>query len=172
MLLATPRRWSRRCAPRPCMLSRYRRGTTSTLAPVSARTLTRALGRSGHQISFSYAHRRHVSLESPYPDVRFAEDAPFLLGLRNLYGSDKVALLRDEIGICVHIMHRANSAQVLGAYDIDEEDIDELAIAKLTPFKLYRAAASLAAQQDESVVGSVIRDVIEALRALVWAEEK
>jgi len=119
---------------------------------------------------FSYAHRRHVSLESPYPDVRFAEDAPFFLGLRNLYGSDKVALLRDEIGICVHIMHHTNSAEVLGTDDIDDEDIDDLAIAKLAPFKAYRAAATLARQ--DGLLVTTIGEVLEALSGLAWADQR
>jgi len=119
---------------------------------------------------FSYAHRRHVSLESPYPDVRFAEDAPFFLGLRNLYGPDKVKLLRDEAGICVHIMHHTNSAEVLGTDDIDDEDIDDLAIAKLAPFKAYRAAATLARQ--DGLLVTTIGEVLEALSGLAWADQR
>merc|ERR1712151_785636 len=121
---------------------------------------------------FSYAHRRFVSLESPYPDVRFAEDAPFFLGLKKLYGDNKVALLKDEAGICMHIMHRANSAQVLGTDDVDEEDIDGLAIAGLAPFKQYREAANLAMQREDSgMSGSTIGDLVQALSAIVWAEQ-
>merc|ERR1719350_644350 len=35
---------------------------------------------------FSYAHRRCISLSFPYPDVRFAEDAPFFLKFRDVFG--------------------------------------------------------------------------------------
>lgn len=117
---------------------------------------------------FSYAHRRHASLEAPYPDVRFAEDAPFFLGLRRRYGENKVGLLRDEQGICMHIMHRANSAQVLGSCEVDDDELDSLAIVGLAPFQQYREAApDDDADEDEGLFGTLFDAVTAALAHLM-----
>eukprot|EP00932_Pfiesteria_piscicida_P023146 SRR837773.988.p1 GENE.SRR837773.988~~SRR837773.988.p1 ORF type:complete len:359 (+),score=96.33 SRR837773.988:151-1077(+) len=112
---------------------------------------------------FSYAHRRHVSLEAPYPNVRFAEDAPFFLGLRSTYGDDRVGLLRDDRGICMHIMHRANSAQVLGTCDVDDEDLDELVIAQLAPLRHYRALALEAANDEAGLLEHLLAEALALL---------
>merc|ERR1712217_84990 len=69
------------------------------------------------------------------------------MGLRQVLGSDKIALMRDDAGICVHIMHRANSAQVLGTREISPEALSKLVIANLEPFQAYVSAAS-GAQRD------------------------
>merc|ERR1712113_1194705 len=84
---------------------------------------------------FSYTHRRKPSLENPYPNVGFAEDAPFFLKLRELFGDDKVTLMKDEEGLCVHIMHRANTAQVLGTRNVSALQIANLAVTDLKPFQ-------------------------------------
>jgi len=84
---------------------------------------------------FSYSHRRAPSLNYPYPDVGFAEDAPFFLKLRDTFGNNKVVLWKDEEGLCVHIMHRANTAQVLGTKTISACEISKLAVTDLKPFQ-------------------------------------
>merc|ERR1712050_289705 len=84
---------------------------------------------------FSYSHKREPSLVHPYPNVGFAEDAPFFLKLRELYGDDRVILWRDEEGLCVHIMHRANTAQVLGTSISSASQIANLAVTELKPFQ-------------------------------------
>jgi len=84
---------------------------------------------------FSYAHRRLTALTYPYPNVGFAEDAPFMLKLKEVHGPRKVALMKDERGICVHIMHRANSAEVLGSRTISGQDVGRLEVAVLKPFQ-------------------------------------
>mmetsp|Transcript_61767 Transcript_61767/g.144904 ORF Transcript_61767/g.144904 Transcript_61767/m.144904 type:complete len:566 (-) Transcript_61767:94-1791(-) len=84
---------------------------------------------------FSYTHRRQAALLFPYPNVGFAEDAPFFLKLREVYGDDKVLLHKDTEGLCLHIMHRANSAQVLGSRTVSAQEIASLAVACLTPFQ-------------------------------------
>jgi len=83
---------------------------------------------------FSYVHRRRASLLMPYPDVTFAEDAPFFLRLRNVLGADKVALWKDTEGICMHIVHRGNSTGVDGVKftsELEQEEFDRLAVADL-----------------------------------------
>jgi len=83
---------------------------------------------------FSYAYRRCVSLLMPYPDVAFAEDAPFFLRLRNVLGADKVALWKDTEGICMHIVHRGNSTGVDGVRctsELEQDEFDRLAVSDL-----------------------------------------
>jgi len=118
---------------------------------------------------FSYAHRRHVALEAPYPNVHFAEDAPFFLHLRKVYGAEQVGLLRDERGICMHVMHRANSAQVLGTYEVDEDEMDSLAITGLVPFGQYRYLAEIGEADDDepSIIEQIFGDVVAAVTAFV-----
>jgi hypothetical protein len=84
---------------------------------------------------FSYSHKRQPSLQNPYPNVGFAEDAPFFLKLRDLFGKQRVVLWKDLEGLCVHIMHRANTAQVLGSSDVSPQDIAKLAVTDLKPFQ-------------------------------------
>lgn len=84
---------------------------------------------------FSYTHRRLPSLIYPYQNVGFAEDAPFFLKLKAVYGDAKVLLWKDTEGLCVHIMHRANTAQVLGTKNVSASDISALAVCDLKPFQ-------------------------------------
>eukprot|EP00928_Gymnodinium_smaydae_P063049 TRINITY_DN46747_c0_g1_i1.p1 TRINITY_DN46747_c0_g1~~TRINITY_DN46747_c0_g1_i1.p1 ORF type:complete len:600 (-),score=88.47 TRINITY_DN46747_c0_g1_i1:51-1778(-) len=84
---------------------------------------------------FSYVHRRAPSLAHPYPNVGFAEDAPFFLKLRELYGDPKVLLWKDNAGLCMHIMHRANTAQVLGTRTVSAQDLAQLKVCDLKPFQ-------------------------------------
>jgi hypothetical protein len=87
---------------------------------------------------FSYVHERAVSLDYPYPDVVFAEDAPFFLKLREVLGYDKVALLEDTKGICIHIVHRANSTGVdcfADARDIGGRELRNLSAMDLPVFQ-------------------------------------
>lgn len=86
---------------------------------------------------FSYVHKRQSSLKYPYPNVGFAEDAPFLLKLREVYGDDSVALRKDREGLCMHIMHRANTAQVLGTETVTPDVVAGLAVAELKPFQKF-----------------------------------
>ncbi|CAK9030507.1 Uncharacterized protein SCF082_LOCUS19234, partial [Durusdinium trenchii] len=48
---------------------------------------------------FSYSHKRTPSLRFWYPNVGFAEDAPFFLKLRDMFGKDKVQLYKDGVGL-------------------------------------------------------------------------
>merc|ERR1712190_321389 len=84
---------------------------------------------------FSYSHRRQPTLTNYYPNVSFAEDAPFFLKLRDLFSDKKVILWRDEEGLCMHIMHRANTALVLGTRNVSATQIANLAVCELKPFQ-------------------------------------
>merc|ERR1712176_1079342 len=55
--------------------------------------------------------------------------------LKELFGDDKVILWKDEEGLCVHIMHRANTAQVLGTESVSALRIANLAVTDLKPFQ-------------------------------------
>lgn len=122
---------------------------------------------------FSYTHRRAPSLSHPYPNVGFAEDAPFFLKLKELYGDRNVILLKDTEGLCVHIMHRANTAQVLGTRNVSAEEIARLRVTYLKPFQKmidndffrfspWRPAVALPAK---SVVVEIEDDVRPRLRS-------
>lgn len=75
---------------------------------------------------FSYVHRRRAALALPYPDVDFAEDAPFFLKLREVCGANRVVWKKDTDGLCMHLVHRANSAgdmPILKKLDFKEADV-------------------------------------------------
>merc|ERR1712187_747806 len=59
----------------------------------------------------------------------------FFLKLKEVYGDSKVVLWKDMEGLCVHIMHKANTAQVLGTRNVPAEEIAELRVADLKPFQ-------------------------------------
>jgi len=89
---------------------------------------------------FSYVHVRAVGLALPYPDVVFAEDAPFYLKMRKELGDSKVVLMRDEEGLCMHIVHRANSTGVEGesiSHDLKPAEVSKLAVADLPVFQRF-----------------------------------
>lgn len=93
---------------------------------------------------FSYVHRRREALAMPYPNVEFAEDAPFMLTLRQELGDDKVGLKRDEEGICMHIIHRANSTgdPEFAPRKVAPSELLGLEVASLPLFKRYLDAQS------------------------------
>jgi hypothetical protein len=87
---------------------------------------------------FSYVHRRRIALLMPYPNICFAEDAPFLLRIRKTCGDDKVALKQDEDGICMHIMHRANSTDDCEfSRQLTEQELLKLQVSTLPLFQQY-----------------------------------
>jgi len=89
---------------------------------------------------FSYVHLRKAGLALPYPNVYFAEDAPFFLTLKEELGASQVGLLRDEEGLCMHIVHRANSTGCEGesiSRELLQEELDGLAVAGLPVFQRF-----------------------------------
>eukprot|EP00929_Paragymnodinium_shiwhaense_P011913 TRINITY_DN11830_c0_g1_i4.p1 TRINITY_DN11830_c0_g1~~TRINITY_DN11830_c0_g1_i4.p1 ORF type:complete len:450 (+),score=81.28 TRINITY_DN11830_c0_g1_i4:72-1352(+) len=81
---------------------------------------------------FSYAYLRYAALAFPYPDVEFAEDAPFFIQLKEAFGEQRVALKKDQEGLCMHIVHRANSSgHVAVARTVSRAEVPRLACAAL-----------------------------------------
>eukprot|EP00435_Cladocopium_sp_Y103_P000168 s2088_g1.t1 len=58
---------------------------------------------------FSYVYLRALALYFPYPNLAFAEDAPFMLKLREKMGASRVGLKEDVEGLCLHIVHSTSS---------------------------------------------------------------
>lgn len=89
---------------------------------------------------FSYAHKRQAALLFPYPDLYYAEDTPFLLRLKEMYGNQKVGLVDDVEGLCMHIVHRANTTGAEWLKDADEvthTKVNSLAVGSLLVFREY-----------------------------------
>jgi len=55
---------------------------------------------------FSYVFKRTLATRYPYPDLEFGEDAPFMLQIRRAIGNNRVGLLKDNKGLCLHVVHR------------------------------------------------------------------
>ena len=82
---------------------------------------------------FSYVHLRVMALFFPYPNLAFAEDAPFMLKLRQKMG--RVGLLEDVEGLCLHIVHSTSSTpdpQISNT--LTEEELDDLAVSESTAY--------------------------------------
>jgi len=114
---------------------------------------------------FSYVHRRRPALAMPYPNVEFAEDAPFMLGLRRALGSDRVALKRDTEGLCMHLVHRANSAgHMPTAREVPDAEAFTLEVGAL--FQMYlNEKASTVMRHYRSVI-TRCNLAVESLRGL------
>lgn len=87
---------------------------------------------------FSYVYKRSVALLFPYPNADFAEDAPFLLKLRDVFGKDRVALKKDDAGVCMHIMHQSNTTDDCNfSRQLSESEVLDLKVATLPAFQNY-----------------------------------
>ena len=85
---------------------------------------------------FSYVHLRVMALFFPYPNLAFAEDAPFMLKLRQKMG--RVGLLEDVEGLCLHIVHSTSSTpdpQISNT--LTEEELDDLAVSESTAYNEF-----------------------------------
>jgi len=90
---------------------------------------------------FSYVHRRSFGLSCPYPNVDFAEDAPFMYKLKELCGDAAVGLRPDTEGLCMHIVHRANSTEdPTFSREVPHEELLTLEVAALPFFRDYLEA--------------------------------
>ena len=77
---------------------------------------------------FSYVHLRVMALFFPYPNLAFAEDAPFMLKLREKMG--RVGLMEDVEGLCLHIVHSSSSKPDPEiSHQLTEEELDDLAVS-------------------------------------------
>ena len=74
---------------------------------------------------FSYVHLRVMALWFPYPNLGFAEDAPFMLKLREKTG--RVGLMEDVEGLCLHVVHSTSSTPDPAiSHDLSEEKLQLL----------------------------------------------
>ena len=84
---------------------------------------------------FSYVHLRVMAMFYPYPNLAFAEDAPFMLKLRQKMGADLVGLLEDVEGLCLHIVHSTSSTPDPEiSHKLTEEELDDLAVSDSTAY--------------------------------------
>jgi len=79
---------------------------------------------------FSYVHLRVMAVFFPYPNLAFAEDAPFLLKLREKMGDGRVGLLEDVEGLCLHVVHSTSSTgDPEISHQLTEEELGDLAVS-------------------------------------------
>ena len=82
---------------------------------------------------FSYVHLRVMALFYPYPNLGFAEDAPFMLKLREKTG--RVGLMEDVEGLCLHIVHSTSSTPDPAiSHHLSEEKLNSLAVSDSTAY--------------------------------------
>ena len=82
---------------------------------------------------FSYVHLRVMALFHPYPNLGFAEDAPFMLKLREKTG--RVGLMEDVEGLCLHIVHSTSSTPDPEiSHRLTEEKLSSLAVSDSTAY--------------------------------------
>ena len=87
---------------------------------------------------FSYVHLRVMALFFPYPNLAFAEDAPFMLKLRQKMGGDRVGLLEDVEGLCLHIVHSKSSTPDPDiSHELTEHQLNRLAVSDTNGFDLF-----------------------------------
>merc|ERR1719215_83916 len=87
---------------------------------------------------FSYVHRRSIALILPYPNLDFAEDAPFMLGIRAVLGTSAVGLFPDTAGTCLHIVHAGSTTEdPVFSRDVPRDELLQLEVGKLRAFKRY-----------------------------------
>lgn len=87
---------------------------------------------------FSYAHLRVMAMFFPYPNLRFAEDAPFMLKLREKMGHARVGLLEDTEGLCLHIVHSTSSTPDPEiSHILTDDELGELAVSDSTALKKF-----------------------------------
>ena len=83
---------------------------------------------------FSYVHLRVMALFYPYPNLGFAEDAPFMLKLREKTG--RVGLMEDVEGLCLHIVHSTSSTPDPEiSHRLTEEKLSSLAVSDCTAYE-------------------------------------
>ena len=92
---------------------------------------------------FSYVHLRVMALFFPYPNLAFAEDAPFMLKLRDKMGGDRVGLLEDVEGLCLHIVHsKSSTPDPEISHRLTEEELDDLAVSDCRAFEGFMQSYS------------------------------
>ena len=88
---------------------------------------------------FSYVFKRSLALCYPYPNVEFSEDAPFMLRLRSVLGDARVGLLRDEQGMCLHVVHRDSTCiDPEISRLLSEDEFEDLQVCQSEAFEAFR----------------------------------
>jgi len=87
---------------------------------------------------FSYVYLRTLAVSFPYPNLGFAEDAPFMLKLREKMGPGRVGLKEDSEGLCLHIVHPSSSTPDPEIETmLTEEELDDLEVSESIAFKRF-----------------------------------
>eukprot|EP00435_Cladocopium_sp_Y103_P013828 s2846_g3.t1 len=87
---------------------------------------------------FSYVYLRALALSFPYPNLAFAEDAPFMLKLREKMGASRVGLKEDVEGLCLHIVHSTSSTPDPAVEAmLTEEELNGLVVSDSTACRLH-----------------------------------
>ena len=87
---------------------------------------------------FRYVHLRVMALFFPYPNVAFAEDAPFMLKLREKMGEGRVGLVEDVEGLCLHIVHSTSSTPDPDiSHELTEHQLSRLAVSDTNGYDLF-----------------------------------
>ena len=87
---------------------------------------------------FSYVHLRVMAMFYPYPNLAFAEDAPFMLKLREKMGEGRVGLLEDLDGLCLHIVHSSSSTPDPEiSHRLTEEELDGLVVSECRAYDCF-----------------------------------
>ena len=87
---------------------------------------------------FSYVHLRVMAVFFPYPNLAFAEDAPFMLKLREKMGRGRVGLVEDVEGLCLHIVHSTSSTPDPNiSHELSEHQLSRLAVSDTNAFDLF-----------------------------------
>jgi len=84
---------------------------------------------------FSFAYLRESALHHPYPDIGMGEDFDFMWELRRVYGHDRIGLMRDERGLCLHLMHGGNTADSAVHREVELDVVRSLAVCSIDTFK-------------------------------------
>lgn len=112
---------------------------------------------------FSYMYTRDIATTIPFPDVNFeaesaaGEDWPFFQRIRRrtqrelgclreratlvqgmhvaIPGPEGVALLADDFGLCLHVMHSGNTAEAFADREVAAEEAEMLEVRQLEGFE-------------------------------------
>ena len=85
---------------------------------------------------FSYVHLRVMAVFYPYPNFAFAEDAPFMLKLRQKTG--RVGLMEDVDGLCLHIVHSTSSTPDPEiSHKLTEDKLDGLVVSECRAYDCF-----------------------------------
>ena len=87
---------------------------------------------------FSYVYLRALALYFPYPNLAFAEDAPFMLKLREKMGASRVGLKEDVEGLCLHIVHSTSRTPDPAVETmLTEGELNGLVVSESTACRLH-----------------------------------